>query len=83
MREVMLALALASTLSGCVHVCRAMQTRCNGPYVEICDEGGRWQRVMNCDDVRGPDGGPWMCCPSADGGHACLPAGECGGGDAR
>ena len=81
MRETMIVLALAATLKACVPVCTSMQTRCNGPYVEICDSGGQWQRVMTCDDVSGGDE-PWVCCATEiDGGmeHTCLPESECGG----
>ncbi len=83
MRETMIVLALAATLEACVPVCANMQTRCNGPYVEICDSNEQWQRVMTCDDVSGGDE-PWVCCQAAIGedggtGHTCIPESECGG----
>ncbi len=83
MRETMIVLALAATLEACVPVCANMQTRCNGPYVEICDSNEQWQRVMTCDDVSGGDE-HWVCCQADIGedgstGHTCIPESECGG----
>ena len=64
MRETMIVLALAATLKACAPVCTTMQTRCNGPYVEICDFQGQWQRLMRCEDLTN-DAEPWGCCQSS------------------
>ena len=74
-----LLLALVAGVS-CIPVCQVEQSRCHGDSVQVCDANGRWQEVMDCADVVGPEGTAWLCgsLPDGDAGvtNACLPEAE-------
>jgi len=49
-------------------------TRCNGSLVELCGSNLKWQRVMECAQVRPLPAGPsgaWVC-KTADAGCTCV-----------
>jgi hypothetical protein len=62
---------------GCGTTCpRKMDTRCNGSVVELCGSNLKWQRVMNCADVKAarPGASPKWKCADTGQGCACVPA---------
>lgn len=52
-------------------------TRCNGQLVEVCGSNRKWQRVMDCSQVKAiKPGAPtaWTCGQTTTG-HTCVPGG--------
>jgi len=65
-------------LSGCGSPCQQIkETRCNGSVVEACGSNKKWQRVMDCTQVKAiRPGAPtkWICGQTTTG-CTCVPAG--------
>ena len=70
---------VALLLAGCGAVCQQVRaTRCNGQIVETCGANKKWQRAMDCAQVKPiKPGAPsnWTCGKKADAGHTCMPGG--------
>lgn len=49
-------------------VCHHLQTRCANDVIQICDSHGRWQTVIDCDEIEPNE---WDC--MFDGvDHTCI-----------
>jgi len=63
---------------GCGSPCLQVKTtRCNGSLVELCGSNKKWQRVMDCAEVKAiRPGAPttWTCAETAKG-CICIPKG--------
>lgn len=63
--------------------CPVGETRCEGEVAQICDPGGQWQTLLDCNRVSELNRALFACGPILieDGevgrleGHACFPAG--------
>ena len=63
--------------------CPVGETRCEGEVAQICDPGGQWQTLADCERVSELNRAPFTCQPILieDGevgrleGHTCMPAG--------
>lgn len=87
MSKVKLLVAALIAVSGCRTPgeprCPVGETRCEGEVAQMCDPGGRWQRLLDCRRVSALNRAPFTCAPVVleDGevgrlpGHTCLPAG--------
>jgi hypothetical protein len=42
---------LAFLLFGCADECESNEMECNGTVIELCDGGGDWRPVMDCNDM--------------------------------
>lgn len=85
-KEMMLA-ALVVAAMGCrtpgAARCPVGETRCEHERAQICDPGGQWQTMADCERVSELNRAPFTCQAVLieDGevgrleGHACLPAG--------
>jgi hypothetical protein len=66
-------------LGGCGSPCLQIKdTRCNGSVVELCGSNKKWQRVMECAEVKAiRPGAPtvWSCGETTTG-HTCVPGGK-------
>jgi len=62
-------------LTACGSPCKQVRaTRCNGSVVELCGSNLKWQRVMDCAEVRAIRPGvsdAWVC-KSVDGNCTCV-----------
>ena len=73
----------AILLAACGPECRPNTTRCNGSTVELCDSGGDWYEVMNCDEFGETDDITWSCCTATidfldfENVHTCRPTDQC------
>lgn len=76
MRCLIVALLL---FGGCSSPCQQVKaTRCNGSVVEACGSNQKWQRVMDCAQVKAiKKGAPteWSCAEVAGKGCTCVPKG--------
>jgi hypothetical protein len=65
-------------LVGCATTCpKVKATRCNGQVLETCGANKKWQRAMDCSQVKPiKPGAPsnWTC-GKVDAGHKCVPGG--------
>ena len=72
------ALALVLLLGACGAPCqKANTTRCNGSLVELCGSNGRWQRGVDCSQLKAiRPGAPavWKCSETPKG-CTCVPVG--------
>lgn len=63
-------------LVGCGSPCQQIKTtRCNGSLVEACGSNKKWQRVMDCSQVKAvKPGAPtdWVCGETTTG-CTCVP----------
>jgi hypothetical protein len=75
MKNITMILAMIP-LWGCGPICAQLETRCFAGNPQVCDSRGRWQTVLDCQEVSEASGGEgdggWACQPF-DGGHTCLP----------
>lgn len=64
-------------LMGCGSPCPQIKaTRCNGSVVELCGSNSKWQRVMDCSQVKAiTKGAPsiWVCTDVPGKGCTCVP----------
>ena len=80
MRWVILGLLLRYLVlftAGCGTACPQVKaSRCNGAVVELCGSNKRWQRVMDCAQVKAirPGAAPRWRCAETGQGCACVPA---------
>jgi len=77
MRGILCAVLL---LAGCGTTCpKVKETRCNGQLVEVCGSNLKWQRTLDCAQVKPmrPGAAPtvWTCKETPEG-HTCQPGGE-------
>jgi len=62
--------------------CNVSDTRCSGPFPQVCNSDSLWVDIMSCDKVAEQSGGRWSCQSlENDAGHTCLPVTEDGGSD--
>lgn len=60
--------------------CDAGVTRCLGNVAQICDAGGAFRELADCDQVSEQSGAPFLCAFVEDDadegvyGHTCVPA---------
>jgi len=70
-------LAVSFLLIGCGSPCQQIKaTRCNAQIVEVCGSNQKWQRVLDCAQVK-PTSNPnapkdWVCGETTTG-HTCVP----------
>lgn len=73
-----LILVASLLLVGCATTCpKVKATRCNGQVVETCGANKKWQRAMDCSQVKPlKPGAPsdWTCGKTQKG-HTCVPGG--------
>jgi hypothetical protein len=66
-------------LWGCGTTCpKVKATRCNGQIVETCGSNKKWQRALDCSQVKPiKPGAPtvWTC-GEVEGAHKCVPGGD-------
>jgi hypothetical protein len=75
MRYIILGVVL---LAGCGTTCPTFKaTRCNGQLVETCGSNKKWQRAMDCSQVKPikPEAPTDWACGKTDKGHVCVPGG--------
>lgn len=69
-------LAVMFLLIGCGSPCQQIKaTRCNAQLVELCGSNKKWQRVMDCSQVKPiSEKAPksWICGETTTG-HTCVP----------
>lgn len=73
--KILVALLLALA-GGCGTTCPTFKlTRCNGQIVEICGSNKKWQRVLDCTEVKAIKAGAptAMVCGSTAKGCTCIP----------
>ena len=65
--------------SGCGSPCQQIKaTRCNGAVVEACGSNRKWQRVIDCAQVKAIKPGvptEWSCAEVVGKGCTCVPKG--------
>lgn len=68
---------LVLAMHGCGSPCQQLKaTRCNGSLVELCGSNLKWQRVMDCANVKAiKPGAPtaWVCSEVPGKGCTCTP----------
>jgi len=55
-------------------VCEQLRSRCDGNVAQVCNSHGRWEPVMDCDQVEGQDMA-WACGMEEEE-ATCLPVEE-------
>ena len=69
-------IVVALFLAGCGSPCQQIKaTRCNAQIVEACGSNKKWQRVLDCAQVKPiRPGAPavWTCGQTTTG-HTCVP----------
>lgn len=76
MRILIAALVL---LGGCGSPCQQVKaTRCNAQTVELCGSNKKWQRVMDCSEMKPvtPTAPKDWVCGETKTGHTCVPKGK-------
>jgi len=72
-------LLISIALGGCGSPClQVKDTRCNGQVVEVCGSNKKWQRVIECFQIKSiKPGAPtkWTCGSTATG-CTCVPGGK-------
>jgi hypothetical protein len=58
MSQVVVAAMLLVLTAGCAPECKKQAQRCFNGVAQLCDAGGKWQDVMECDQVTP---GKWEC----------------------
>ena len=66
MRYLVLLACCMSACSGAV--CRKLETRCANNVVQVCDSQGRWQKVIDCREIRPLS---WECVFDGED-HTCI-----------
>jgi hypothetical protein len=63
-------------LPACATPCSQLYaTRCDGTQVQICGSNNRWQRVLECSQLKAIKLGAatkWQC-GASEGAHTCIP----------
>lgn len=73
MRLILAALVL---VAGCGSPCQQVKaTRCNAQIVELCGSNKKWQRVMDCSEVKPvtPTAPKTWTCAETAAGCTCVP----------
>ncbi len=76
-----LVIAVLVLLGGCGSPCQQVKaTRCNAQIVELCGSNKKWQRVMDCAQVKPVSSSStapkdWIC-GETSAGHTCVPKGK-------
>jgi len=74
MRAVLVVLVLCA---GCGSPCQQIKaTRCNVQIVELCGSNNKWQRVLDCTQVKSisnPNAPKDWVCGETTTGHTCVP----------
>ncbi len=67
-------------LSGCGSPCPQIKdTRCSGSVVQVCGSNKKWQRVMDCSQIKVIKAGVpqiWNCSEAPGKGCTCVPGGK-------
>jgi hypothetical protein len=73
-----LVLAVSLVVMGCGTTCPKIKaTRCNGQLVETCGANKKWQRALDCSQVKPmkPGAPATWTCGETEKGHTCVPGG--------
>lgn len=63
---------------GCGSPCQQIKaTRCNAQIVELCGSNQKWQRVLDCAQMKPTSNTnapkDWVCRETGQTGHTCVP----------
>lgn len=72
-----LAIICSMVFAGCGSVCPTVkETRCSGSVVEVCGSNKKWQKVMDCSQVKAIKkyaSKSWSCSEVLGKGCICVP----------